>query len=195
MEAPTVTHMKAAKRILRYLKGIIEFSLFYSPSNNFKLLGYCDSDWARDLDDRKSTTRFVFYMGDTAFTWSSKKQPIVTLSTCEAEYVTDTSCVCQAIWLRFLLRELHLTQEDSTEIFIDNMSTIALAKNPVFDNRSKHINTRYHYITEYIIEKAVVTCECGVNRKKEEEELVASVVELERVMIEHVLFISTKWAE
>ncbi|KAK2965409.1 hypothetical protein RJ640_001486 [Escallonia rubra] len=70
MEAPTMTHMKAAKRILRYLKGTIEFGLFYSPSNNFKLSVYCDSDWAGDLDDRKSTTGFVFYMGDTAFTWS-----------------------------------------------------------------------------------------------------------------------------
>ncbi|KAK2965860.1 hypothetical protein RJ640_027147 [Escallonia rubra] len=97
MEAPTVTHMKAAKRILRYLKGTIEFGLFYSLSNNFKLLGYCDSDWTRDLDERKSTTGFVFYMGDMTFTWSSKKQPIVTPSTCEAEYVTSTSCFCQAI--------------------------------------------------------------------------------------------------
>ncbi|KAK2974858.1 hypothetical protein RJ640_001909 [Escallonia rubra] len=70
MEAPTVTHMKAAKRILRYLKGTIEFGLFYSPSNNFKLSAYCDSDFAGDLEDRKSTTGFVFYMGDTAFTWS-----------------------------------------------------------------------------------------------------------------------------
>ncbi|KAK2970738.1 hypothetical protein RJ640_009657 [Escallonia rubra] len=97
----------------------------------------------------------VFYMGDTAFTWSSKKQPIVTLSTCEAEYVAATSCVCQAIWLRFLLRELHLPQEESTEIFVDNKSAIALAKNLVFHDRSKHINTRYHYIRECITEKAV----------------------------------------
>ncbi|KAK2983111.1 hypothetical protein RJ640_013642 [Escallonia rubra] len=155
MEAPTVTHMKAAKRILRYLKGTIEFGLFYSPSNNFKLLAYCDSDFAGDLDDRKSTTGFVFYMGNMAFTWSSKKQPIVTLSTCEAEYVAATSCVCQAIWLRFLLRELHLPQKESTEIFVDNKSAIALPKNPVFHDRSKHINTRYHYIRECITEKAV----------------------------------------
>ncbi|KAK2989938.1 hypothetical protein RJ640_013862 [Escallonia rubra] len=155
MEAPTVTHMKAAKRILHYFKGTIEFGLFYSPSNNFKLSAYCDSDWAGDLDDRKSTTGFVFYMGDTTFTGSSKKQPIVTLSTCEAEYVASTSCVCKAIWLRFLLRELHLPQKESTEIFVDNKSAIALAKNPVFHDRSKHINTRYHYIRECIIEKGV----------------------------------------
>ncbi|KAL8116422.1 hypothetical protein AgCh_022789 [Apium graveolens] len=85
MEAPTTTHMKAAKRILRYLKGTMDYGLLYHYSNEFKLVGYCDSDWAGDIDDRKSTTGYVFFIGDTSFSWSSKKQPIVTLSTCEAE--------------------------------------------------------------------------------------------------------------
>jgi len=80
----------------------------------------------------------------------SKKQPIVTLSTCEAEYVAATSCVCHVIWLRNLLKELNLPQEEPTKIFVDNRSTIALAKNPVFHDRSKHIDTRYHYIRECV---------------------------------------------
>ena len=73
MEAPTTSHLKTAKRILRYIKGTIDFGLLYSSSNNSKLIGYSDSDWARYIDDHKSTTGFVFFMGDTAFTWSSKK--------------------------------------------------------------------------------------------------------------------------
>ncbi|KAM1376992.1 hypothetical protein COP1_038687 [Malus domestica] len=108
MENPTTTHLKTAKRILRYLKGTVNFGLFYSSSDNYKLAGYSDSDWAGDFDNRKSTTGFVFFMRDTAFTWMSKKQPIVTLSTCEAEYVAATSCVCHAIWLRNLLKELSM---------------------------------------------------------------------------------------
>ncbi|KAG6523782.1 hypothetical protein ZIOFF_013669 [Zingiber officinale] len=116
MEDPTTTHLKIAKRILRYIKGTIDFGLFYSTSNHFKLEGYSDSDWGGDIDDRKSTTGFVFFMGDTAFTWMSKKQPIVTLSTCEAEYVAATSCVCHAVWLRNLLNELSLPQEEATKI-------------------------------------------------------------------------------
>lgn len=96
VEAPTSTHLKAAKRILRYLKGTIDFGLLYSPSNNFKLVGFCDSDFAGDVDDRKSTIVFVFFMGGCAFTWSSKKQAVVTLSPCEAEYVDATSCTCHA---------------------------------------------------------------------------------------------------
>jgi hypothetical protein len=94
-------------------------------------------------------------MDDTTFTWTSKKQPIVTLSTCEAEYVAATSSVCHAVWLRSLLKELHMSQEEATEIFVDNKSALALAKNPVFHDRSKHIDTRYHFIRECIARKEV----------------------------------------
>ena len=74
-------------------------------------VGYSDSDWEGDLDDRKSTTGFAFFMGDTAFTWSSKKQPIVNLSTCEAEYVAASSTVWHAPWLRNLLNEIFMVQK------------------------------------------------------------------------------------
>ncbi|CAJ2633694.1 unnamed protein product [Trifolium pratense] len=150
MEHPRTTHLKAAKRILRYIKGTTNLGLYYSVSDDYKLVGYSDSDWGGDVDDRKSTSGFVFYIGNTAFTWMSKKQPIVTLSTCEAEYVAATSCVCHAIWLRNLLKELSLPQKEPTKIFVDNKSAIALAKNPVFHDRSKHIDTRYHYIRECV---------------------------------------------
>ncbi|KAK3038082.1 hypothetical protein RJ639_031636 [Escallonia herrerae] len=132
MEAPTTSHLKVAKRILWYIKGTLDYGIMYSSSQDFKLVGYCDSDWAGDKNDRKSTTGFVFYMGNSAFTWNSKKQPIVTLSTCEAEYVAATSCVCHAIWLRSLLMELHQTQDGHTKILVDNKSALVLAKNPVF---------------------------------------------------------------
>ncbi|XP_063939719.1 uncharacterized mitochondrial protein AtMg00810-like [Daucus carota subsp. sativus] len=155
METPTITHMKMAKRILRYVKGTPEYGLTYSPSTHFKLYGYSDSDWGGDVDDRKSTTGFIFFLGDTAFTWCSKKQPIVTLSTCEVEYVSAASSVCHAIWLRRLLKMIHIPQEEATPIYVDNKSAIALAKNPVFHDRSKHIDTRYHYIRECVEKKVV----------------------------------------
>eukprot|EP00257_Ricinus_communis_P013310 XP_015570721.1 uncharacterized protein LOC107260780 [Ricinus communis] len=96
MEAPTNSYMKAGKRILRYVKGTSDYGLFYLPLESFSLVGYSDSDWGGDVDDRKSTTGFVFSIGEIAFTWSSKKQSIVTLSTCEAEYVVAAPCVCHA---------------------------------------------------------------------------------------------------
>ncbi|KAH9650236.1 hypothetical protein KPL70_026291 [Citrus sinensis] len=155
MENPKTTHFKAAKRIIRDIKGTTNFGLLYSFSNDYKLVGYSDNDWGGDVNDRKSTIGFVFFMGDIAFTWMSKKQPIVMLSTCEAEYVAATSSVCHAIWLRNLLKELGLAQEEPTEICVDNKSAIALSKNSVFHDRSKHIDTRYHFIRECIARKEV----------------------------------------
>lgn len=155
MESPTTTHMTAAKRILRYVKGTSDYGLCYSSSSDFKLIGYSDSDWGGDIDDRKSTSGFVFFMGVTAFTWSSKKQPIVTLSSCEAEYVAVASSICHALWLKKLLKMLHMPQNDATTIFVDNKSTIALGKNPMFHDRSKHIDTKFHFIRECIEKKEV----------------------------------------
>jgi len=154
MKTLTMTHFKALKWILWYIKGIVDFGLFYGYSNNFELVGYSDSDCAGDMDDRKCTTSFVFYMKDTTFTWGSKKQSIVTLSTCEAEYIATTSCVCYSIWLKRLLKELWMPQEKDIEIYVNNSSIIALAKNPIFYD-SKYIDTRFHCLWDCIANKKV----------------------------------------
>ena len=155
MEDPKQSHWKAIKRILRYIQGTKSLGLFYSSTSDYNLVGYSDSDWCGDVDDRKSTSGYLFFMGETAFTWYSKKQPIVSLSTCEAEYVSASYCVCHAIWLRRLLGELKIPQQRSTEIRIDNKSAIELAKNPVHHERSKHIDVRFHFIREHVKEKNV----------------------------------------
>ncbi|KAL3609589.1 hypothetical protein D5086_000609 [Populus alba] len=100
---------------------------------------------------------------DTSFTWSSKKQLIVTLSSYEAEYVTANSAVCHLIWLRNMLKHLGFPQENPTEIYIDNRSVITLAKNPVYHERSKHINTRHHFIREHVKNKEVELISCKTN--------------------------------
>jgi len=155
METPRTSHLKAARRILSYIKGTVDHGLFYSQNHNLELVGFSDSDWAGSREDRRSTTGFVFYLGDAAFTWSSKKQSIVALSTCEAEYIAAAACVCHAIWLRRLLERMTLKQEEATKIYIDNKSAIALAKNPVHHERSKHIDTRFHFIREHVKMKEV----------------------------------------
>ena len=96
-----------------------------------------------------------FSWGNTTFTWMSKNQSIVTLSTCEAEYIATTSYICHAVWLRNLLKKLGMSQEQPTKIFVDSKSAIVLAKTPVFHDRSKHIDTCYHYIRECIARKDV----------------------------------------
>ncbi|KAG6536230.1 hypothetical protein ZIOFF_001281 [Zingiber officinale] len=155
METPKTSHLYAAKRILKYIKGAIDYGLLYSSTKDVEFFCFSDSDWARSYDDRKSTTGYVFYLGNTAFTWSSKKQSIVALSTCETEYIVAASCVCHAIWLKRLLQDLKLQQEAPTKIYLDNKSAIALAKNPVHHERSEHIDTRIHFIREYVKSKEI----------------------------------------
>lgn len=92
------------------------------------LVGYIDSDYVGNLEGRKSTLGYVFMLSSGVISWSSKKQPIVTLSTTEAEYVAATLCVCQAVWLRNILEELHFKQDRPTSIYWNNTSTINLSK-------------------------------------------------------------------
>ncbi|GKU89829.1 hypothetical protein SLEP1_g3916 [Rubroshorea leprosula] len=122
-----------------------DFGLFYKKGDQTDLAGFTDSDYAGDLDDRKSTSGFVFMLGFGAISWSSKKQPIVTLSTTEAEYVVATSCACQAIWLRRIMEELELNQHEATSIYCDNSSAIKLSKNPVLHGSSNHIHVRIQF--------------------------------------------------
>lgn len=94
---------------------------------------HSDSDYAPDLDDRKSTSGYLFMLSSRSVCWSSKKQPVVSLSTIEAEFIRTTSCACQATWLRRIMKELGQAQQDPTMIFYDNSSIIKLSKNPVIN--------------------------------------------------------------
>eukprot|EP00253_Pinus_taeda_P031280 PITA_31280 len=160
MERPKEAHWQATERILRYVKGTKRFGILYTISECSDLIGYTDSDWARSVDDRKSTYGYVFHMGSGAISWASKKQPIVVLSTVEAEYVAATAAACQAIWMRRMLRSLGQEQEKGTMIFCDNSSAIALSKNYVFHKRTKHIDTWFHYITDLVNSGEIVLQHC-----------------------------------
>eukprot|EP00253_Pinus_taeda_P035278 PITA_35278 len=160
MERPKEAHWQAAKRILRYVKGTKRFGILYTASKYSDLVGYTDSDWAESVDDRKSTSDYVFHIGSGAISWASKKQPIVALSTTEAKYVTATAASCQAVWMRRMLRSLGQEQTKGTVIYCDNSSAIALSKNFVFHKRTKHIDTRFHYIMELVSNGEIVLVHC-----------------------------------
>ena len=148
MEKPTELHMMAVKRILRYLRGTTELGVCYQKKGGTEgLIGYSDSDYAGDLDDRRSTSGYVFMMSSGAVAWSSKKQAIVTLSTTEAEFIYAAMCACQAIWMKRILKQLNWDQKNCV-IYCDNCSTIKLSKNPVMHGRSKHIAVRYHFLRD-----------------------------------------------
>ena len=145
MESPNQYHMQVAKRIMRCLKGTQNYGLFYSSTDNCAL---SDSDWAGDLDDKKSTTGSCFTLGSATCSWLSKKQYTVALSTCEAEYIAAASSACQAIWLTSLLSQMHTPPKGTLKIFVHNKSAINLAKNPVAHGRSKHIDIKFHFLRE-----------------------------------------------
>jgi hypothetical protein len=103
-----------------------------------------------DVDDRKSTSGGLHFFGQCPISWQSTKQKIVAMSTCEAEYVAATPAACQGVWLKRLLGELLDRDDGAMELHVDNKSAIALVKNPVFHDRSKHIQTRYHFIRQCV---------------------------------------------
>ena len=150
MERPTAEHMTAVKHILRYIRGTLKFGCFYEKGRELQLVGYCDSDHAGDVDDRKSTSGLLFYLGSSPISWVSQKQKMVAISSCEAEYMAATSGACQSIWLARLLAEILDSEPAKVKLKVDNQSAISLSKNPVFHDRSKHIDLRYHFVRECV---------------------------------------------
>ena len=161
MEHPTESHVMAAKRILRYIKGTTSFGMFYKKGGVAELFGYTDNDYAGDQNDRKSTSGYVFMMNSTAVSWSSKKQPVVTLSTTEAEFIAATSSACQVIWLRRILKCLNYTQSGPTVVYCDNISAIKLSKNLVMHGRSKHIDIRFHFLRDLVKDEVIELTYCS----------------------------------
>ncbi|GKD98283.1 uncharacterized mitochondrial protein-like protein [Tanacetum coccineum] len=156
MQSLRESHARTIKQILCYLKGTTSFGIKYNHSNDMKLVGYSDSSHNVDIDDGQSTTGHVFYLGTSPITWCSQNQTIVTLSSFEAKFMAAIAAACQAIWLRELLAEVIGLERQKVIIRVDNKSTIALSKNPVFHGRIKHIHTRYHFIRECVENKQVI---------------------------------------
>ena len=153
MHCPTKQHLGAAKRILRYVAGTVNFGLWYCHVSDCRLFGYTDSDWAGCLDDRKSTSGNCFSFGSGVVTWSSKKQETVALSTCEAEYTAASAAARQVMWLRNLLADFNFDQNGATQIFCDNRSAIEITRNPRFHGRTKHVDIQHHFIRQLVAEE------------------------------------------
>lgn len=155
---PSPTHQKALTTAYRYLRGCADQGLLFrvdpKDPNNTQVYGYSDSDFAGDLDSRKSTSGYVFMLAGAAISWRSKQQDIIAKSSCEAEYIALDAAASEAVWLRLLLKELGYPQ-GPTMIYEDNTSCIDLAHNPENHNRTKHIDVKFHYIRQLIENKEI----------------------------------------
>ena len=156
--SPSNSHASAVKRTLRYLRSTRFHGLRYQGSTS-QIIGYCDSDWAGDLDTRRSTSGYTFILANAAISWKSRRQPTVALSSTEAEYMAITDAAKEAIWIRRLYAEITGKKKILAQlIYPDNAGAKALAHNPKHHDRTKHIDIRYHYIRE-CIENSMVTLE------------------------------------
>jgi hypothetical protein len=163
---PSLKHTGMLKRILRYLAGMKNYVITYSKYSPQRILegenmfhGYADAAYA-NTDNFKLTSGYVFLMGGGAVTWRSKKQTMIALSSTEAEYVALCEAGHKACWLRNLMEELGEPQLSPTLIKGDNNGSIAMARNPQFHKRSKHIATRWHWIRDKVQESTIAIDSC-----------------------------------
>ena len=147
LKSPTYASCKAACRVLNYLSNNRSNAIRYHGSA-LDLHVFTDSDWASDKDTRKSTSGNIVFRGGGPIDWLSKLQPIITVSSMEAEYIACYFAVQVIVWIRQVLRDLSLTRTKPTRVYIDTMSAAQLATNPVHHQRSKHIDIKYHWLRE-----------------------------------------------
>ena len=146
---PKESHLKALKRVLKYVKGTQSLGLWYGRQNDLDLVGYADADFAGNKLDRKSTSGTCQFLGGSLVSWASRKQTSVALSTTEAEYVAAGSCCTQLLWMMHTLKDFGL-EFHNVPIMCDNTSAIMISKNPVLHSRTKHIEIRHHFIRDHI---------------------------------------------
>ncbi|CAN1181640.1 Retrovirus-related Pol polyprotein from transposon TNT 1-94 [Linum perenne] len=147
---PHSSHLQAAHRILRYVKGAPGQGLFFSSANELVIKGYCDADWGACPDTRKSITGYCTFLGESLITWKAKKQSTVSRSSSEAEYRAMSQLSCEVQWLKQLLNDMFVTHDAPIEVYCDNKSSIHMAENPVFHERTKHIEIDCHVIRERV---------------------------------------------
>ena len=159
---PTNKDMSAADRVMRYLHGARAIGLEFGSRNGVKAEGdsrgrtfqnvdccaYADADWANNKDDRKSISGWVAKLNGDPISWASRKQRVVALSTCEAELYATADATKETMWLRDLLAEIGLHVIHGATMFGDNQSSLAVIKNGIKGDRTKHVDIKYHFLTQ-----------------------------------------------
>ena len=165
MQNPSIDHWNAVMRILRYLKKAPGQGLLYEDKGNTRVFGYCDANWAGSPMDRRSTMGYCVFLGGNIVSWKSKKQNIVARSSAEAEYRAMASLTCELIWVKQFLQEIGFCNIQPMKMYCDNQAALHIASNPVFHERTKHIEIDYHFIREKVMTKEICTEFVGSNEQ------------------------------
>ena len=164
MSNPSMTHWTGVKRILRYLRGTSNYGLRYSNGLDYtQLTGFCDADWAGDVNTRRSTSGYVFQLGSSTITWCCRKQTTVAKSSTEAEYVSLSTGTQEVIWLHRLFKDIGVDIIYPTTLFEDNQGAIEISKNAKYHDRTKHIDVAHHFVRERIAAKDIEVRYCPTN--------------------------------
>ncbi|GKV14899.1 hypothetical protein SLEP1_g25702 [Rubroshorea leprosula] len=155
MAAPRSTHYAAVLRIIRYVKGTLFHRLHFSANSSLVLRAYSDADWAGDSSDRRSTTGYCLFLGNSLISWRSKKQAIPSRSSTEAEYRALGDTTSELLSLRWFLEDMGIPQPSSTDLYCDNQSAMQIAHNDVFHERTKHIEVDCHFIRHHVAQGTV----------------------------------------
>uniref|UniRef100_A0A2N9IBP1 Integrase catalytic domain-containing protein n=1 Tax=Fagus sylvatica TaxID=28930 RepID=A0A2N9IBP1_FAGSY len=155
MHSPSEEHMNAVIRILRYLKSSPGKGILFTKGDNLDINGYTDADWAGSVQDRRSTSGYFTFVGGNLVTWRSKKQEVVARSSAEAEYRGMAKAICEMLWIRNLMQDLHIKQVSPMKLYCDNKAACDIAHNPVQHDRTKHVEVDRHFIKEKLEEKLI----------------------------------------
>jgi hypothetical protein len=155
MASPRHLHLAAVKRIIRYVNGSLQRGLCYPADTSPILHAYSDADYAGCLDTRRSTTGWCMFLGPALISWKSKKQDRVSKSSTESEYRAMSQACSEIFWLQGLLAELGFRQDTPTPLHGDNTSAIHLSANPIFHERTKHIEVDCHFIRAAFEDKVI----------------------------------------
>ncbi|CAH9127483.1 unnamed protein product [Cuscuta epithymum] len=156
MSSPQDCHWNAALRVVRYLKAAPDLGILLSSDTSLRLHAYCDADWASCPTTRRSTTGYCTFLGPSPISWRTKKQPTVSRSSAEAEYRAMASAASEITWLQLLLRELHIPLHPA-QLHCDNQASLHIANNPVFHERTKHVEIDCHFVRERVQNGTICT--------------------------------------
>ncbi|KAL2242389.1 UNVERIFIED_CONTAM: Retrovirus-related Pol polyprotein from transposon RE1 [Sesamum indicum] len=148
VQEPCEEHWLAAVHLIRYLKGNATSGLFFPANNETNLTAFSDADWATCSKTRRSTTGYCIFMGACPISWKSKKQSTVSRSSAEAEYRSMAATVCEVVWVNNLLKDLHIQVQTPIPFYCDNKAALHITENPVFHERTKHVEIDCHVVRD-----------------------------------------------
>ncbi|XP_039065501.1 uncharacterized mitochondrial protein AtMg00810-like [Hibiscus syriacus] len=169
MQTPKKVHYEAAMRVVRYIRKSLGEGILFSNKSRPNLVAFCDSDWAACPMSRRSVTGYCVKLGDSLICWKSKKQNTISRSSAEAEYRCMASTVEELVWLRGLTKELGIEHHEPTTLYCDNQAALHIAANPVYHERTKHIEIDCHFVRDQI-QKGVV-CTKHVSTKEQQADI------------------------